>query len=268
MKYIISFIGAGNMGSALAAAACKTVGPDRIIVTNRSLEKAKSLADRLGCHLAPNNLDAARDANFVMLGVKPQDIHQVTKELTPVLTGNQVLVTMAAGVAIDSLARCLDKPVPIIRILPNTPCAIGHGLILISASEKDKKHVSWLMDILKAAGSFQVIPESLMDSGCVAAGCSPAYAYMFIDAIAKGTQAVGLPYAIGLTCAANAVLGAAAMILETGKNPEELKNAVCSPGGSTIEGARVLEEGGLYNIVARAAEASYRRNIQLGKENE
>ncbi|MGI5936633.1 MAG: pyrroline-5-carboxylate reductase [Oscillospiraceae bacterium] len=265
MKYIISFIGTGNMGSALAAAACKSMGPDRIIVTNRSLEKAKSLADRLGCHLASNNQEAARDANFVVLAVKPQDIHQVAKELSPVLTGEQVLVTVAAGVTIDSLARCLDKPVPIIRILPNTPCAIGHGMILISASEKDEKHVSWLMDILNAAGSFQIIPESLMDSGCVAAGCAPAYAYMFIDAVAKGTQTAGLPYAIGLNCAANAVLGAAAMILETNKSPEELKNAVCSPGGSTIEGVRILEEGGLYELVARAAEASYRRNVQLGK---
>jgi len=267
MKYVISFIGTGNMGSALAAAACKSIASDRIIVANRSLEKAKSLAERLRCRLASSNQEAARDANFVVLAVKPQDIHKVAKEISPVLTGEQVLVTVAAGVTIDSLARCLDKPVPIIRILPNTPCAIGHGMILVSASEKDEKHLSWLMDILGPAGSFQIIPESLMDSGCVAAGCSPAYAYMFIDAIAKGTQAAGLPYSIGLACAANAVLGAAAMILETGQSPEELKNAVCSPGGSTIEGVRILEEGGLYDLVARAAEASFRRNLQLGKEN-
>lgn len=261
--YQIGFIGLGNMGSALAKAACRGAGAENVVVMNRSPEKARAFANEQGCAFTESAAEVAASAQFVVLGVKPQQLRELVTSLAPCFDGETVLVTMAAGVPISTVGECAGKVCPVLRILPNTPCALGQGLVLVSRAEENAAQSEDFMRLMAAAGRFEVIPETLMDAGCAASGCSPAYAYLFIDAIARGAETGGVPYEQALGMAAQAVLGAAAMVLQSGKDPETLCENVCSPGGSTIEGVKLLREEGMQDLVSRATVASWRRNVEF-----
>lgn len=272
----IGFIGTGNMGGALIAAACKGMDPSQVIITDYLPEKAAALAGQLGCGTAETNTALAKEAEYIVLAVKPDVIRNVAKEIAPVLKEaadqgkKKILVTIAAGVAIRTIWESTQVSLPVIRIMPNTPVLIGEGMILLSGSEEEAVRVpdeifAEFTEMMKEAGEFERIKESAIDRTTSVSSCSPAFVYMFIEALADGAVQVGVPRSQALRLAAKTVQGSAAMVLETGEHPGVLKDNVCSPGGSTIVGVTTLEECGFRNAVSQAVIRSTEKNLSLGK---
>ena len=261
------FIGCGNMGGALARAVCKATPADQVFVTNRTAEKAHALAEELGCCVALDNEAVAGSADFIFLGVKPQMMDDVLSDIAPVLAKREtpfVLVTMAAGLTIAAIRSMAGGDYPVIRIMPNTPVSTGEGMLLYTLSENVS--AGWEKSFLSAlaeAGRLSPLPEKLMDAGSAVSGCGPAFVDLFIEALADGGVACGLPRAQALELAAQMVLGSAKLVLESGKHPGALKDAVCSPGGTTIQGVRALEEAGFRGAVMDAVIAAYERTLEL-----
>lgn len=260
------FIGTGNMGGALARAACKTVSPDEVYLANRTVEKAQTLAAELGCRTADNET-IAQSADFIFLGVKPQMMEDLLRDIGPILQKRQtrfILVTMAAGLAIADIQEMSGGSFPVIRIMPNTPSSIGEGMILYASNEYvTKAEEQEFLDDMAGAGKFSLLPEKLIDAGSAVSGCGPAYVDLFIEALADGGVACGLPRAQALMFAAQMVQGTAKLLLDSGKHPGELKDAVCSPGGTTIQGVRTLEEAGFRGAVMDAVIAAYEKTLEL-----
>lgn len=268
----IGFIGTGNMGGALITAACKGIDPKEVLVTDYLPEKAKALSETLGCAAKESNAALAKEAEYVVLAVKPNVIRDVAREIAPAIQEckaageKKILVTIAAGISIQTIKDCLPADVPVIRIMPNTPVMVGEGMILISAEEeKADELISEFEEILKEAGEFERVKEAAIDQATSVSSCSPAFVYMFIEAMADGAVQVGVPRAQALKLAAKTVQGAAAMVLQTGEHPGVLKDNVCSPGGSTIVGVTTLEEHGFRGAVSQAIIRSTEKNLQLGK---
>ncbi|NCE64045.1 pyrroline-5-carboxylate reductase [Pseudoflavonifractor sp. 524-17] len=261
-----AFIGTGNMGGALLRAACQAIGADQVLAANHTPEKAEQLAAETGCTAVSSNQAAARGAQYLFLGVKPHKMEGVIREIAPELTQGQVLVSMAAGLTVDTLAGWAPKGVPILRIMPNTPCAIGKGTTaLCAAPGTAEAHWAAVEEILRETGLVRRLEEGQMDAFSAVAGCGPAFVYLFVEALADGGVLAGLPRDQALAYAAQTAAGAAAMVLERGTHPGALKDAVCSPGGSTIQGVAALERGGLRAAVISAVEAAWRKNRDLGK---
>lgn len=260
----VAFLGTGNMGKALIQAACKAVGGDEVVITNRTLKKAEDLAKELGCTCAQSNQDAVAQASCIFLCMKPYMIGDVLRELAPHLAGKCV-VSVAAGVQTKAMAVAAPG-VPMLRVMPNTCCAIGKGMLALTAApDVGEEYYLAVEEILQEAGRVERISEGLMDQFTSVAGCGPAYVYQFIEALADGGVMAGLPRRDAQIYAAQTVLGAAAMVLETGEHPGALKDAVCSPGGSTIAGVAALERHGLRSAAIEAVMAAYEKNISLGK---
>ena len=262
------FIGTGNMGGALARAVCRRVPSDEVFLANRTMEKAQALAAELECRVA-DNAAIAQSADFIFLGVKPQMMADMLSEIAPVLKQREtrfVLVSMAAGLSLEDIARMAGGEYPVIRIMPNTPSAIGEGMILYTCGKGvTKTEEKEFLDSMAGAGRFAAIPESQMDVGSAVSGCGPAFAYLFIEALADGGVACGLPRDKALAYAAQMAAGSARMVLESGSHPGALKDAVCSPGGSTIQGVRTLEKNGFRSAVMEAVIAACEKSASLGK---
>lgn len=260
-----AFIGTGNMGSALVRAACKALGGGEVAVSNHTFAKAEALANATGCQAYPTNLECAQAAEYVFLGVKPWQVEGVINEIRPALHG-KVLVSMAAGPGLAQLQQWAGEGIPVLRIMPNTPCAIGKGLTALCGGETAKEeHFTGVETILAASGRVDRLEERLIDAFGAVAGCGPAFVYPYIEALADGGVTAGLPRAKAMTYAAQMVMGAAAMVLETGEHPGKLKDDVCSPGGSTIEGVAALERHGLRAAAIDAVLAAWKKNANMGK---
>ena len=259
------FIGVGNMGGALAMAAAKVLSSNDILVSAKHPQHAQAFAQKYGA--APiDNLAIAREADFVILGVKPQFMEEVLAELQPILLARNrvVLVTMAAGLTMENIAHMAGGRFPVIRIMPNTPAKVGQGVILYDRNDLvSQSDLNEFLNVLKYAGRFDHLPERLIDAGSAVAGCGPAFTYLFLEALADGGVACGLPRTKSLEYAAQTLLGSAQLLLETGEHPGALKDAVCSPGGSTIQGVRALERGGLRGAVIEAVIAAYEKNKEF-----
>ena len=263
---VLGFIGVGNMGGALARAAAKKASGPSLLLANRSPEKAARLAAELGGQVSDNAAIAA-EADFIFLGVKPQMLPGVLEGLAPVLQARQspfVLVSMAAGTSIARVGQLAGGDYTVIRIMPNTPAAIGQGMILYAPGENvPAAALETFLDSMGAAGRFARLEERLIDAGSAVSGCGPAFVDLFIEALADGGVACGLPRAKALEFAAQMTAGSARLVLERGKHPGELKEAVCSPGGTTIQGVRALEEAGFRAAVMDAVIAAYEKNFKL-----
>ena len=264
-RYEAGFIGAGNMGGALARAAVKTAGGGRVAVTCSTPEHTAEVAKRLGC--APETAETIlRESRFVFWGVKPQMMAGAAEELADaVAASDAVFVSMLAGTSLEKLAELLGADKRIIRIMPNTPCAIGQGLTLVSANERvTAAELADFKTLMAASGLLDDLPEHLIDAASAVSGCGPAYAYLFMEALADGAVKCGVPRAKAIRYAAQMLLGSAALTLESGEHPGALKDAVCSPGGSTIAGVAALEDRGFRGAAIAAVEAAYRRTTELG----
>ena len=261
----VGFIGCGNMGGALARAAAKSDAD--LWLADGLAEKAEELAAELGGHAADNEALAA-GCDWLFLGVKPQVMPAVLGALAPVLNKRLdrfVLVTMAAGLSVARIRELCGADYPVIRIMPNTPAAVGKGMILYTAEGVTDEEETEFIRFMDGAGRFDRIPEALIDAGSAVSGCGPAFAYLFIEALADGGVECGLPRDKALRYAAQTVLGAAEMVLCTGKHPGELKDAVCSPGGTTIAGVHALEDGAFRSTAMDAVFAAYHRTKELAK---
>lgn len=261
MKY--GFIGCGNMGGAIAKALCKKTTD--ILVSDRS-GKAKALAAELGISYGDNETIAA-GCQRIFLGVKPHMMEQVLTPLRPVLEARKpLLITMAAGLEIRRIEAMVGASLPVIRIMPNTPTAMGKGVIPYcrNALVEDETLADWLED-MRHCGMLDCLEERLIDAASALSGSGPAYMYLLLEALADGAVACGLPRAKAMEYAAATMAGAAEMVLATGQHPGELKDAVCSPGGSTIAGVRVLEQHGFRGAAMDCVIAAFKRNQELGK---
>lgn len=261
-----SFIGTGNMGGALARAARRRLPAGEILLSNRTQARAEALAGELGC-AAGTVLQAAERGRYLFLGVKPQMMAGLLAELAPVLARREdrfALVTMAAGLTMERIAAMAGGAYPVIRIMPNTPCAVGAGVVLYDANELvEPAELDEFAAALSGAGVLDRLPEHLIDAGSAVAGCGPAFVDLFVEAMADGGVACGIPRAQALEFAAQMMAGSARLILESGQHPGVLKDAVCSPGGSTIQGVRKLEEAGFRGAVIDAVIAACEKNGNL-----
>lgn len=257
MKY--GFIGCGNMGSAIAKAISSACSD--LAVTDRS-GKAKSLGLPY-----TSAAEIAATADRIFLAVKPQMMAGVLENLKPVLQEKKpLLITMAAGLTMEKIDTMAGGGFPVIRIMPNTPTAIGMGVIQYCANELVPQEVleDWLSDMQKC-GLLDPLDEKLIDAASALSGSGPAYMYVFLEALADGAVACGIPRAKAYEYAAMTMAGSAQMYLQTKQHPGALKDAVCSPAGSTIAGIRALEDGAFRAAAMNCVIATCNRNKELGK---
>lgn len=268
MNITFGFIGTGNMGGALAQAATKAMDSANIVLADRMTNKAAALAEKLGCKQADAQTVAASCA-YIFLGVKPQMMGAMLEEISPVLkarTDRFVLVSMAAGVCIADIQKMAGSDYPVIRIMPNIPVSTGNGVILYDTTDSVTEEESALFcKSMGYAGIVDRLPEKLIDAASALSGCGPAFVSLFVEALADGAVACGLPRDKALLYAVGTVKGTAAMLLESEMHPAQLKDAVCSPGGTTIAGVKVMEEGSFRGCVMDAVQKAYERTCQLGK---
>ena len=261
MKY--GFIGCGNMGGAIARALSQETKD--ILISDRS-GKAKALAQELGIAYGDNETIAAQ-CDRIFLAVKP---HMVADCLTPLQSllavRRPLLITMAAGLEIRQIEEITGTHLPVIRIMPNTPTAIGKGVIPYCRNDlvEDGVLADWLRD-MKPCGLLDQLEERLIDAASALSGSGPAYMYLFLEALADGAVACGLPRAKAMEYAAMTMAGSAEMFLGTHQHPGAMKDAVCSPGGSTIAGVRALEQHGFRGAAMDCVIAAWQKNKELGK---
>lgn len=257
----IGFIGTGNMGAALARAVCAAGFP--VLLYDKDNAKAEALGNELGGSAA--SLETLwQECGYIFIGVKPQILPLLADELSGIPRDNEpVLISMAAGTSIERLEQLFGDR-PIIRIMPNTSVAYGCGMVLWCCNgrvtEQDR---AMFLEFMSASGRLDLIPESLIDAASALSGCGPAFVYMFLEALADGGVRCGLPRDKATLYAAQTLLGAATTLLESGKHPEALKDAVCSPGGTTIEGVRALENGGMRAAAMNAVIAAYEKTLKM-----
>ncbi len=263
----IGFIGLGNMASAIiggmlqkgAANADQVIGFD---VSEAAREAAKT---KFNIQIGANNQEVAEQADILFLAVKPIYIEEVAKEIKDNMRNETVIVSIAAGKTLSFLQNALgDKDRKIVRCMPNTPALVLEGCTGVCPDQAvTEQELETVLKLLRSFGVASVVPERLMDVVVGVSGSSPAYVFMFIEAMADAAVAGGMPRAQAYEFAAQSVLGSAKMVLETGKHPGELKDMVCSPGGTTIQAVKVLEEMGFRASVMDAIEACIETSKQL-----
>jgi pyrroline-5-carboxylate reductase len=251
----IGFIGCGNMGGAMLAGILDSgkCSAGDVMVSVKSEESAKAKNAQYHVEATTDNCAVARFAEVLFLAVKPQFYESVIREIRDCVSENQLIITVAPGKTFAWLTDTFGKELKFIRTMPNTPSLVREGMMGMSANALVTE--AELIQVRELCGGFsrtEVIPENLMDVVTAVSGSSPAYVFLFIEAMADAAVAGGMPRSQAYTFAAQAVLGSAKMVLETGKHPGELKDMVCSPGGTTIQAVRVLEEKGMRSAVIEA----------------
>ncbi len=264
----IGFIGCGNMGGALAKAAVKSVGAENIFVFDIDTKKAKDFAEETDVNVADAEY-IVLNCDYIFLGVKPQMLKGLFEKISPVIeerTTDFTLVSMAAGVSLASLNAMALVDCPIIRIMPNMPVSVGEGMVLYTVNDfVSKEDIDGFTDTLKFAGLLDKIDEDKIDAASCVSGCGPAFMFMFCEALADGAVECGLPRDKALLYAAQTMVGSAEMLIKTGEHPGRLKDSVCSPAGSTIEGVKALENGKFRASAMEAVRKAYERTLELGK---
>lgn len=250
MKF--SFIGAGNMGSAIIGGMIKNFSPSDILVTDKNEELLKNICEKYGVVTAKENKDVL-DCEFLFLCVKPNVVFNVIEEIKDKITDKTTVVSIVAGKQIKSLEEAFGKETPIVRVMPNTPALVGEGMSAICSNKNVKNEkLKVILDVFSGLGKAEEISENLMDAVTGISGSAPAYVFMMIEAMADAGVEAGMPRDKAYTFASQTVLGSAKMVLETKKHPGELKDMVCSPGGTTIEAVRSLEETGFRSSIMEA----------------
>ena len=262
----IGIIGTGNMGSAIIRSV-RAGHPDLpLLLSDAVPEKALALAESLKGAETAENTRLAQSCDLIFLAVKPQMMKALLSSLHPVLSARKdrfVLASMAAGLSCETLRAMAGFDVPLIRMMPNIPCQVGEGVVQYCGCGTTEQELSDFALLLRAAGLVTPMQEGLIDAASAVSGCGPAYVYLFIEALADGGVACGLPRKTAQDFAAQTVLGAAKMVLKSGVHPAELKDRVCSPGGTTIEGVAALYEGAFSADVMRAVTEAYRKTLEM-----
>lgn len=262
----LGFIGTGNMAGAIMGGIIKKgiFAPEEIIGSDIMEAGRARVKETYGIHVTGDNREAASQAEVLILSVKPQFYAQTIAEIRDCVREDQLVITIAPGKTLAWLEEQFGKPVKIVRTMPNTPALVGEGMTAACPnSYVTDEEKAYALKILGAFGKVEVVPEHLMDAVVAVSGSSPAYVFLFIEAMADAAVAEGMPRAQAYQFAAQAVFGSAKMVLETGKHPAELKDMVCSPAGTTIEAVRVLEEKGFRSAVFEAMKACAEKSGKL-----
>ena len=262
----ITFLGGGNMASAIIRGLLRAgTPPERITATVRRGEKKTELEQAFGIRVLTDNLAAARDAEIVVLAVKPQAFDKLLTTVAPAIDHRKLVISVAAGVPIAALERRLGAGARIVRAMPNTPSLVGLGATALSggehATDEDLRLAQMIFD---SVGLTTVVDEGLLDAVTGLSGSGPAYIFLIIEALSDAGVKVGLSRHVALKLAAQTVLGSAKLLMETGQHPGHLKDQVTSPGGTAIAGLHTLEAGGLRTTLIDAVEAATRRAKELG----
>ncbi len=250
----LGFIGTGNMAGAIMGGIVKKglIQPEEIIGSDISSAGREKVKELYGIHVTEDNREAAK-ADIVILSVKPQYYAAAIAEIKDVITDRQLVITIAPGKTLAWLEEQFGRKIKLIRTMPNTPAMVGAGMTAACAGELvTEEELAYAVGILRSFGEVEVVPEHLIDAVVSTSGSSPAYVFMMIEAMADAAVADGMPRTQAYKFAAQAVMGSAKMVLETGKHPGELKDMVCSPAGTTIEAVRVLEERGFRSAIIEA----------------
>ena len=265
----LGFIGAGKMGKALINSIInnKIVSPANINVTVKNTDRLKVLHNELGLQGYSSISSLARNSNIIFLAVKPQDMSQVLDELkSEIKRDTHLIVSVAAGISINFIEGYLGKDVPIVRLMPNTPCLIGEGVIAVAPSQKvSSNNLQKVLDIISAMGLVITVEEKHMDAVTGLSGSGPGYVYKIIESLADGGVAAGLPKSLALNIATQTLYGTAKMVQETKEHPTVLKDMVLSPGGTTITGLLELDKEGVPYGLSQAVIAAAKRAKDLGK---
>lgn len=262
----IGFIGLGNMADAMISGMLQKgiVKAQDIIGSAKTAATREKMAERYGIGTREKNADVAKEADTLVLAVKPQFFAEVIAEIKDAVSPDALVISIAAGKTIAWIEEAFGRQIKLVRCMPNTPALVGEGCTGVCAnalvSEREKEESIALME---SFGKASLVPERLMDAVGAVSGSSPAYVFMFIEAMADAGVAAGLPRAQAYEFAAQAVYGSAKLVLESGKHPGELKDMVCSPGGTTIQGVRVLEEKGMRGAVMDALLACVEKSKEL-----
>ena len=266
MKYQFGFIGCGNMGGALANALARSVPAERIALCDTDQQKRDALALSTGAS-AVELSELVLESEYIFLGVKPQGLPSLLGAMHPLFDRKKertVLVSMAAGTSIAAIEAIVGTSLPIIRIMPNTPVSVGEGMVLYACNalvtEEEK---ATFVGSLCEGGRLDEIPEDKIDAASALSGCGPAFVYLFAEALADGAVECGLAREKANLYAAQTLLGAATLLLESGRHPGELKDAVCSPGGTTIAGVHALEASAFRAAAMDAVTSAYGRTLEL-----
>ncbi len=268
MEKKIGFIGCGNMGKAILGGliASGQVLPGQIWVYTPSPDKVAALHDQYGINAAQSAQEVAQVADIVFGAVKPNMMVKVLSDITSSLNKETLVVSIAAGVTLDQLARALGHDRKIVRAMPNTPSLVNAGMTSITPNALvTAEEVADVLNIFRCFGEAEVIAEAMIHPVVGVSGSAPAYVFMFIEAMADAAVLGGMPRTQAYKFAAQAVMGSAKMVLETGKHPGELKDMVCSPGGTTIEAVRELEARGFRAAVIEAMNKCMEKSELLSK---
>ncbi|MBR7089866.1 MAG: pyrroline-5-carboxylate reductase [Lachnospiraceae bacterium] len=263
----IGFIGLGNMGGAIIGGIIKSglFAPGDIYGFDKSTEMAASAKDKYGINIGKNNPDVAGNVDVLVLAVKPIFAKEVITEIADATSEKTLIFSIMAGKTLDFIEKAFgSNKAKIVRAMPNTPALVGEGCTALSPNRNvTEEETELALKIARSFGKASVVPERLMDAVVAASGSSPAFVFMFIEALADSVVEAGMPRSQAYMFAAQTVLGSAKLMLETGRHPGDLKDMVCSPGGTTIEGVRVLEEKGFRAAVIDAAKAVAEKSARL-----
>lgn len=268
MNKTIGFIGSGNMGQAMIGGIIHAglVKPEGIVVFDPDTAKLQELKKDMGISTSSKATELAAMSDVIVLAVKPDIYPIVLKEIAPAMKKESIVVTIAPGRSLAEVEGILGDGAKVVRTMPNTPALVGEGMTAFCVNGNvTAEELADVKLLLESFGKSEAVQEKHMDAVVGISGSSPAYVFMFIEAMADAGVKAGLPRDKAYRFAAQSVLGAAKMVLETGKHPGALKDMVCSPGGTTIEAVSVLEEEGLRSAVIKAVDACIRKSGEMGK---
>ncbi|MCR5799170.1 MAG: pyrroline-5-carboxylate reductase [Lachnospiraceae bacterium] len=260
----IGFIGLGNMAGAMIGGLRQNKTKDEILGFDLNVKLKESRKKEFGITVCADNRELAQKADYIVLAVKPQFLTPVLEEIDPVLDKKKVIISIVAGKSLGFLSERITNTQKIVRCMPNTAALVGAAITAVTPSEKvSENELKKAVSIIESFGKASVVPERLMDAVTGVSGSSPAYVFMFIEAMADAAVLEGMPRAQAYEFAANAVYGSAKLMIETGKHPGELKDMVTSPAGTTIEGVKALEDGAFRATVMEAVIAAAERSKEL-----
>lgn len=266
MDKTIGFIGGGNMASAMIGGILKSglAAKEQIIATAKTTKTTDSLSERFGISASTDNTAATKQSDILFLAVKPYLFEEIIVEIKDYVRPETLIISIAAGQTLEKIEHVFEKNIKLVRAMPNTPALVGEAMSALCSNQNvTEDDLSDAKAIFNSFGKCEVVPESMMDTVIGVSGSSPAYVYMFIEAMADAAVADGMTRAQSYKFAAQAVLGAAKMVLETETHPGALKDAVCSPGGTTIEAVAMLEQLGLRSTVINAQRACVQKSRDM-----
>ena len=263
----IGFIGTGNMASAMihGMMSTGTYSGNQVVLFNRTPAKAEKIAHKFnGMTVVSSEKEVLENAKYILLGVKPYQHQEVIEKIKDALTPEHVIITIAAGLSIENIRNWFSDDVKVARTMPNTPAQVMAAMTAVTFSDRiEEEERAWVLSFLKSFGSVEIIEEKLMDAVPAISGSSPAYMFQMIEAMADEGVRQGFQRDQAYRMAAQAMMGAGKMVLETGLHPGVLKDQVTSPGGTTIEAIKTLEENGFRAAVMRAMAACTLKTSQL-----